>query len=69
VANVGVRPTFGGDREVVEAHLIGFDEDLYGASIGLAFAERIRPERRFDGPDALVAQIHRDIETALDLLA
>jgi riboflavin kinase/FMN adenylyltransferase len=68
VANVGVRPTFGGDRERVEVHLLDTERDLYGLRVRLRFAARIREERRFSGPDELVAQITRDIAAAGELL-
>ncbi len=62
VANVGTRPTFhDGGRVLAEAHLIDFDGDLYGRRIELAFVHRLRPERRFDGVDALRAQIRADV--------
>src|SRR5206468_769267 len=55
--NVGVRPTFETGRGLlVEAHLIGFDEDLYGQTLRIAFVERLRGERRFESVDALVDQ-------------
>ncbi len=62
--NVGVRPTFGGDRLTVEAHLLDAptDLDLYGETLTLHFFDRIRPERRFSGADELVAQIRADID-------
>jgi riboflavin kinase / FMN adenylyltransferase len=60
--NVGERPTFGGGRVRLEAHLLDFEGDLYGARLRMAFHERLRGEQRFDGKDALVAQIRRDIE-------
>ncbi len=62
--NVGLRPTFGGDRAVVETHLLGFDREVYGSVVTVELLERLRPERRFDGPGALVAQIGRDLEAA-----
>jgi riboflavin kinase / FMN adenylyltransferase len=68
VANVGRRPTFGGTETLVEAHVLDFDADLYGRRARLAFHSRLRPERAFSGPDALVAQIRRDIETARQAL-
>jgi len=64
VANIGTRPTFDGQGTTVEAHLLGFDEDLYGKVLRLRFIDRIRDERRFDGPGALVAQIRMDIAHA-----
>ena len=66
VTNIGVRPTFDHHSMAlqVEAHLLDFKEDLYGQEIGLEFLHRLRDERRFSGPQALVAQIHQDIERA-----
>ncbi|CAN5229054.1 bifunctional riboflavin kinase/FAD synthetase [soil metagenome] len=68
VTNVGINPTFGGQQLRVEAHLLDWSTDLYGLSVGVDFRHRLRDERRFDGPDALIAQIHRDIERARELL-
>jgi riboflavin kinase/FMN adenylyltransferase len=68
VTNVGINPTFGGQELRVEAHLLDFDADLYGRTIAVDFRHRIRDERRFDGVDALVAQIGADAQTARDLL-
>ena len=63
--NVGVRPTFDSGRGLlVEAYLLDFDHDLYGQTLRIAFMERLRGERRFDSVDALVAQMHRDVERA-----
>ena len=67
VVNVGVRPTFGGDRRLVEAHLLGFEGDLYGQSLRVFFQSRLRDERRFASPDALAEAIRRDVATARDL--
>jgi riboflavin kinase / FMN adenylyltransferase len=69
VVNIGVRPTFGVSQRTIEAHLIDFDTDLYGESLTLHFVGRIRAEQRFDGVDALVAQIGRDREQASVMLA
>jgi riboflavin kinase / FMN adenylyltransferase len=68
--NVGVRPTFETGRGLlVEAHLIGFEGDLYGETLRIAFLERLRGERAFDGVDALVEQMHRDIAQAREIYA
>jgi riboflavin kinase/FMN adenylyltransferase len=69
VTNIGTRPTFesGLPQPVVEAHLLGFDSDLYGKRLGLAFVQRLRDEKKFAGPDALKVQIGRDILQAEDL--
>jgi riboflavin kinase / FMN adenylyltransferase len=66
--NVGVRPTFDTGRGLlVEAHLIGFEGDLYGKTLRIAFIERMRGEKRFDSVDALVEQMNRDVEQAREL--
>jgi riboflavin kinase / FMN adenylyltransferase len=63
--SIGVRPTFVSGRGVlIEAHLIGFDGDLYGSELRLDFLARLRGERRFDSADALVEQMHHDVERA-----
>jgi riboflavin kinase / FMN adenylyltransferase len=63
--NVGVRPTFETGRGLlVEAHLIGFEGDIYGETLRIAFVERLRGEKRFDTVDDLVAQMNRDVEHA-----
>ncbi len=62
VTNVGIRPTFGYRRIVVETFLPGFEGDLYGERSELDFLERIRDERRFDSPQALKEQIARDLQ-------
>jgi len=63
VANIGVRPTFDAGRSV-EVHLFDWDGDLYGRELPVAFVDRIRGEKKFDGVDALVAQIGRDAADA-----
>lgn len=58
--NIGIRPTFGGDGEHVEVHLLDTDADLYGCEVRAEFVVRIRDERKFDGPEALVRQLKED---------
>jgi riboflavin kinase/FMN adenylyltransferase len=63
--SVGVRPTFGTGRGVlVEAFLLDFDGDLYGAELRLDFVRRLRGERAFATVEALVEQMGRDVEEA-----
>jgi riboflavin kinase/FMN adenylyltransferase len=69
VASLGVRPTFDPPRELLEAHLFGFDGDLYGRKIEVALHAFIREERRFEGVDALVAEMRNDEAVARRLLA
>jgi riboflavin kinase / FMN adenylyltransferase len=68
--NVGVRPTFKTGRGLlVEAFLVDFEGDLYGAPLRLDFLERLRGERRFDSVDALVEQMGRDVHATRDIAA
>jgi len=63
VANLGIRPTVGAGRSI-EVHLFDWSGDLYGAQLRVGFVTRLREERRFEGLDALVAQIARDAAEA-----
>ena len=69
VASLGVRPTFDPPQELLEAHLFGFDGDLYGRTIEVALHAYIREERKFDDVAALVAQMREDEAAARRLLA
>ncbi|MCC7359217.1 MAG: bifunctional riboflavin kinase/FAD synthetase [Anaerolineales bacterium] len=71
VVNIGFRPTFEAvePHPVIEAHLLDFSGDLYGQRLSLDFFHRLRPEMKFSGIDALLAQIKQDIAQARTLLA
>lgn len=62
--SVGVRPTFGEGRLVVEVHLLGVELDLYGQTLEVAFVERLRDEVRFPDAEALKAQMALDLRAA-----
>ena len=64
MANVGMRPTVGGLRRLLEVHLFDFDGDLYGRRLAVEFVSKLRAEQRFDGLEALKAQLGRDAEAA-----
>jgi len=66
--NIGRRPTYGQDTLTLEAHILDFEGDLYGAPLRVAFVERLRDERKFPDPEALVAQIRADIAQARRIL-
>lgn len=67
--NVGTSPTFGGGPTIVEAHLLDFSGDLYGARLELAFVARLRDERRFADLATLKAQIAADVAAVRARLA
>jgi len=68
VVNVGVRPTFGNNDLAIEAYLLDFSGDLYGARLALHFVGRLRGEQKFQGVDELKRQIGRDVEAARTML-
>ncbi|MBX2830217.1 MAG: bifunctional riboflavin kinase/FAD synthetase [Rhodospirillales bacterium] len=69
VANIGVRPSFGGDDEAgLEAHLFDFDQDIYDRRVRVRLHGFIRGEQKFDGLDALKAQIASDVIAAKEIL-
>ena len=61
--NIGRRPTFEGKGQTLEVNILDFDDDLYGQRVNISFVQRLREERRFDSPEALVEQLRRDRET------
>lgn len=70
--NIGVNPTFGGDPEVhparVEAYLLDLDADIYGAELRVELWSRLRDEEKFDTVDALVEQMHQDVQKTRELI-
>ena len=68
--SIGVRPTFedGGDLRI-EAHLIGFEGDLYGQTVSLEFLQRLRDEEKFDSIKELQHQMRKDVEQTRQIAA
>ncbi len=62
MVNIGVRPTVSTqlDHRTVEVHILDFNQDIYGKELSVYFIERVRNEMKFDGIDALKAQLNRD---------
>lgn len=68
-ANLGIRPTFDPPKELLEAHFFDFAESLYDQCIEVELIAWLRPEAKFDGLDALSAQIDSDCAAAKRILA
>lgn len=62
--NIGWRPTFNGNHRTIEVHLFDFDSNIYSEHIRIYFIDFIRPEQRFDSPEALVSQLAEDEQQA-----
>jgi riboflavin kinase/FMN adenylyltransferase len=69
VANVGHNPTFGQNALSVEVHIFDFKQAIYDRSLRVHMVKRLRSEKRFSGIEELLAQIHRDMAKARDVLA
>ncbi len=69
VANIGLRPTIGGNRPLLEVHLLDFTGDIYGYHVEVDFLYKIREERRFPSLADLTQQIHQDIQQARGFFA
>ena len=64
IANMGIRPTVGGESPVLEVHLLNFSENIYGKRLTVEFVKKVRDEKKFENLDALKKQIFKDISTA-----
>ena len=64
IANFGIRPTIGGEKLLLEAHVFDFNSSLYGKNLTVEFLAFIRDEQKFENFDKLMQQIHKDIQTA-----
>lgn len=69
LVNLGVRPTFGGGPRHLEVHVPGWSGDLYGETLEVRLIRRLRPEMRFDGPEALRRQIGADLAALREAVA
>ena len=63
--NIGVRPTLGGTKRVIEVNIFDFDQDIYGKRLRVYVKRRLRDEMKFNGLDELKAQLARDKADAL----
>lgn len=68
VANIGTRPTVGGTRTQLEAHIFDFDGDIYGQRMSVEFVAKVRDEIKFENLEQLKQQIMSDIDSARTLL-
>ncbi|MEJ7934650.1 bifunctional riboflavin kinase/FAD synthetase [Sphingobium sp. AN558] len=68
-ANLGIRPSFDPPKELLEPHFFDFAGDLYGQVIEVQLVAYLRPEAKYDGLDALMAQIAQDCTQARQILA
>ena len=67
--NIGNRPTVDGTYKTIEVHILDFNEEIYGEFLEIELIERIRPEIKFSGLEALKQQIQLDKVQILQVLA
>ena len=66
IINIGQKPTFGLDYVNIEAHILNFDGNLYGATLKISLTRFLRPIRKFDDVNELIEQLKQDRETVLN---
>jgi len=64
IANMGIRPTVGGELPVLEVHILNFSRKIYGKRMTVEFIRKVREEKKFENIEALKNQILKDISTA-----
>jgi riboflavin kinase / FMN adenylyltransferase len=58
--NIGTNPTFQRQQTTIEAHIIGFEGDIYGRKVRVEFGRKLRDEQRFESVEALQKQLEAD---------
>ena len=66
--NIGCNPTFQRDQLTLEAHIIGFDGDIYGKHVAVEFCRRLRDEQRFASIEKLKEQLDKDRKETLNII-
>jgi len=69
VTSIGVRPTFGSGKRLVETHVIDYEGDLLGQRLTLDLVDKLRDEKRFDTVEKLKSQMGKDVEQARQILS
>jgi riboflavin kinase / FMN adenylyltransferase len=69
VTSIGTRPTFDNGPISIEAHILDFDENIYGMPLSLEFVSKLRDEKKFHSAEALIEAMYRDKEDARAILA
>lgn len=64
ITNVGIKPTIGDNKRVIETHIFDFNNDIYGREIKVEFIKKLRDEMKFPSVDALAEQIQKDCRAA-----
>ncbi len=67
-ASIGIRPMFGENKPNLETYIFDFSGDLYDTPLSIGLVDYLRPEMKFDGLDALIAQMDADCARARDIL-
>lgn len=69
IANMGIRPTIGGSKPVLEVHIFNFHDTIYQRRLSVEFVQKIRSEKKFENIEKLKDQISLDITVAKDILS
>jgi len=66
--SIGIRPTFNLTERLVEAHLIDFNQDIYGKQLGVEFVSKLRDQEKFSGMDELIEKMNQDVADSRAIL-
>ncbi|MCX5707491.1 MAG: riboflavin biosynthesis protein RibF [Candidatus Omnitrophica bacterium] len=69
ICYIGKRPTFSGNNQNIEVHIFDFKKNIYGIDLEIQFIRKIRKEKKFSDPLALIKQIKKDIIEARNILS
>ena len=69
VLNIGMNPTFEDNQLSIEVHILDFKGDIYGKTLEILFVEKLRDEKKFNGPAELIVQIRKDVEQARKIVS
>ncbi len=64
ITNIGVRPTFGGLKHLIETYIMDFEGNLYGKKLRIDLISRLRDEMKFNNVQELISQMKKDVEKA-----
>lgn len=68
VTNIGVRPTFGDGKHLVETYLLDYEGQLHQQRLRIDLLDKLRDEKHFDTVEQLKSQIRKDVEQARTIL-
>ena len=67
-ASIGTKPTFSGDKPLLETYIFDFNEDIYGENLKVRFIKKIRDQIKFDNKEQLIKQMNDDYKRVKEII-